>query len=716
MEKTIQNAHVIRFAIFEVDLLSGELRKAGVKLKLTGQPFQVLAILLEQPGLVVTREELQKHLWPDTFVDVDHNLNTAINKIREVLGDSAENPRFVETLPRRGYRFIAHVEVLGQDPTPHGEPKRPPLRLQSDGEQVVRELPRHRYWIFSLSFAAIIVIAGLLFWITRPLLQPKVSGYTRITNTGRAKSFRLDALPVIVTDGSRLYFAQAANSGMRSTLNQASVSGGDTSLVPMSFEQNIELGDMSPNRSELLLQTFVAGESEMPLWILPLGGVPRRVGDASGRDATWSPNGLKIAYAKGHELFACKADGTEIQKLVTARGPVRWPRWSPDGSVLRFTVGDPGGWTTIEEVSAFGGRPRALLPGWKGVACCGNWTPDGEHYVFQSSFNSRTDIWALPERAGIFRNAGPAQLTAGPMDFRSPVSTIDGKRLLVIGEQRRGELVRLESKSGQFVPYAGGISAEDVDVSKDRQWIAYVSYPERILWRSKVDGSQRLQLSMPPMEVYLPRWSPDRIQIAFAAAVPGEPSRIYMVGADGGRPMQLTSGNHDENDPNWSPDQNSLVFGDTPWLDGSAPRSAVIHILDLKTQKVSTLSGSEGLFSPHWSPDGRYVLAMSLDRSRPMLFDFSIRKWTELLNGPAAYPNLSRDGSYVYFINPYVAEPAVYRIRIKDRGLEMVTSLRRDRLGWNIAGKWMGLAEDDSPLVLRDTGSEDIYALDWETR
>lgn len=106
MEKAIHHARVIRFATFEVDLQAGEVHKGGLKLKLSGQPFQVLAILLEHPGAVVTREELQKRLWPDTFVDVDHNLNTAINKIREVLGDSAENPRFVETLPRRGYRFI----------------------------------------------------------------------------------------------------------------------------------------------------------------------------------------------------------------------------------------------------------------------------------------------------------------------------------------------------------------------------------------------------------------------------------------------------------------------------------------------------------------------------------------------------------------------------------------------------------------------------------
>src|ERR1051325_5276712 len=112
--ETVRVPRLVRFGGFEVDLRARELRKDGAKLKLSGQPFQVLTILLEQPGEVVTRDELQKRLWPDTFVDVDHNLNTAINKIREVLGDSAENPRFVETLPRKGYRFIEAVNGASQ--------------------------------------------------------------------------------------------------------------------------------------------------------------------------------------------------------------------------------------------------------------------------------------------------------------------------------------------------------------------------------------------------------------------------------------------------------------------------------------------------------------------------------------------------------------------------------------------------------------------------
>ena len=716
MAEALRSSRLVRFGTFEVDLPAGELRKSGMKLKLTGQPFQVLTILLERPGEVVTREELQKRLWPDTFVDVDHSLNTAINKIREALGDSAESPRFVETLPRRGYRFVAPVDV-GPRLVSALQPQRVSLRRQPDGGEAVREAPPRRHWVHGLVGAAIIVIALLSYWLTRPLPAPKVSGYTRITNDGRAKSFRLDAFPIIVTDGLRLYFSEAGNNGMRSTLDQVSASGGENSPVPTPFEQNIELGDIASDRSDLLLQTFVAGEAEMPLWILPaLGGVPRRVGDVLGRDAAWSPNKQRIAYAKGHELYLCKADGTEIQKLVAAPGPVRWPRWSPGGRVLRFTVGSPGGRTSIEEVPADGGRSHALLPGWKGVYCCGNWTPDGKYYIFQSGFNRRTDIWALREATSLFgKGKGePVQLTAGPMNFRSPVSSIDGKRLFVIGEQLRGELVSFESKSGQFVPFLGGISALDVDVSKDGEWVAYVSYPEGVLWRSRVDGSQRLQLTSLPMQAWLPRWSPDGKQIAFSAVVPGRPSKIHVVAADGGRPAQITTGNHYETDPSWSPDQNSLVFGGVPWLEGVASGSAVIRMLDLKTRQVSILSGSEGLYSPHWSPDGRYVLAMSLDSPKLMLFDFRTHTWAELVSSPAAYPNWSHDGSYIYFINPYVAEPAVYRLRLSDRKLELVASVSRQRLGWSIAGKWTGLAGDGSPLVMRDTGSEEIYALDWE--
>lgn len=147
MVEAVHSPRFVRFGAFEVDLYAGELRKGGLKLKLSGQPFQVLAILLEHPGDVVTREEMQKRLWPDTFVDVDHNLNTAINKIREVLGDSAESPRFVETLPRKGYRFIAAISGIEQTAAEEGKP---PRRLEA------------RIRLAGFAALAIVAVAALL--------------------------------------------------------------------------------------------------------------------------------------------------------------------------------------------------------------------------------------------------------------------------------------------------------------------------------------------------------------------------------------------------------------------------------------------------------------------------------------------------------------------------------------------------------------------------
>jgi Tol biopolymer transport system component/DNA-binding winged helix-turn-helix (wHTH) protein len=732
MPETSSATRVIRFGVFEVDLRAGELRKNGLKVRLTGQPFQVLAMLLERPGEVVTREDLQKRLWPaDTFVDFDHSLNTAINKIREALGDSAENPRFVETMPRRGYRFIAPAEAIGlvgAGPAPPrlaleggpmgGGTRAPQTQPLLQRVRGIREPPVRRHWLLSLTGAAVVAIAVLAYWLFRPPPPPRILRYTQITNDGRAKSFRIDALPVVVTDGSRLYFTEARATGARSALQQVSASGGETSPVPTPFEENIELADISPNRSDFLVHTFAAAESEMRLWILPvLGGAPHRLGDVVGRDATWSPDGRQVAYAKGNELYVCKDDGTGNRKLAAAPSPVRWPRWSPDGRVLRFTVGEAQDWTSLWEVPAGGTDSRPFFPGWRYASCCGNWTPDGKYFLFQASGDDhRTDIWALREKRGLREKASKraVQLTAGPMNFSSAVSSLDGKRLFVVGKQQRGELVRYDWQANQFVPYLGGISAQDVDVSRDGQWVAYVSYPEGTLWRSKVDGRQRLQLVSRPLQVSLPRWSPDGTRIAFSASISGGSDGINVIAADGGSPEPVSEENHGVTDPSWSPESDALAFGAVPWLEAGAAGNVAIHTLDLKTRHVSTLPGSEGFFSPHWSPDGRYVLAMTLDEAKLMLFDFSTQKWEQLADVEAAYPNWSRDGKYVYFGNPYIAEPAIYRVRISDRKLELVTTLSRGRLGWNIAGKWTGLAGDDSPLVLRDTGTEEIYALDWE--
>ncbi len=705
MNQTTSATTTIHFGVFEVDLHTGELRKQGLKIKLHGQPIEVLVMLLEHPGELVTREEIQKRLWPsETFVDFEHSLNTAVKKLREALGDDADNPRFVETLPRRGYRFIAAVDSLAivggaMSPSPDGA--------------LVTDRSYSMPWVATLAAAAgaaLIILTAVGYFLTRPLPPPSVSGYLQITNDGLPKVYLGSAS--LVTDGTRLYFTHVAT-GTSHTLVQASTEGGGTVSIPTPFPNTV-LADISPNHAELLILNSDGPGPEFPIWILPtLGGASRPLVDLLGHDATWSPDGQKILYANSQDLFLAPIQGGQPRKLVTLPGQAWWIRFSPDGNRLRFSVFDPKtNSISLWEVSANGTNPRPLLPGWNSSAdnCCGNWTPDGRYFVFQSALAGRTQIYALPEKGGLFRKAGsePVLLTAGPLNYYSPVPSPDGKKIYVVGSQPRGELERYDSKTGLLAPFLPGLSAQGLDFSRNGEWLAYVTFPEGNLWRSKADGSKRIQLTFPPLSVFLPHWSPDGRQIAFAATAPGKPSCIYLISAEGGQPQQVTRGEPNEIDPGWSSDASRLVYGS--FLEGNVANFD-IRLLDLRTHQVSSLPNSKGYFSPRWSPDGKYIAAQTADLLTLVLFDFATQKWVDLLKLSVGYPSWSRNSKYIYF-DATGSDPAFYRVRISDHKLEWLVSLKNLRRTGLY--QWSGLAPDDSPLVLRDVGTEEIYALDWE--
>jgi len=306
--------------------------------------------------------------------------------------------------------------------------------------------------------------------------------------------------------------------------------------------------------------------------------------------------------------------------------------------------------------------------------------------------------------------------------MQAPVSSPDGKKLFAIGGQNLGEVVRYDANTNQFSPYVSGISAIQLGFSHDGQWVAYTSYPEGGLYRSKVDGSERLQLTSPHQPAIQPQWSPDGKQIAFASRLPGKPSRIYAVSPDGGAPKEVTKGDRDEVCPNWLPDGNSLIFGNTPAeYSGGAPTA--IHQLNLKTGELSKLNGSEGYWAPELSPDGAYLAAISKS-GRLALLEWKTQKWTELMQAPAITipclacvnpPTWSRDGRYVYFTSKAGGDEAFYRIDIKNYRAERIASLASvKRPGSQSFGAWTGLAPDDSPLALRDISNYKIYALDWQ--
>jgi Tol biopolymer transport system component len=408
-----------------------------------------------------------------------------------------------------------------------------------------------------------------------------------------------------------------------------------------------------------------------------------------------------------------------VRKVASVGGAADWARWSPDGKTIRFTVVDPKR-NTMElwEVDPRGNGLHRLLAGWNSPfqQCCGNWTPDGRYFVFQVTRNGTSTIWARREKGAFWKKASaePVQLTFGPMNNHAPLPSKDGRRLFFIGALPRGEILRLDWKNRQAAPFLHGLAAEGVSFSRDGQWMAYTAYPERTLWRAKADGSERSQLTFPPMVSTMPRWSPDGRQIAFSGQTQGQPWKLNVVSAEGGSPEQVVPGEGEERDPSWSADGNAIVFG--MGLEATrAFKGDALRILALKTRQVTPVPGSAGLFSARWSPDGRYLLALTADSYALKLYDFAARRWNDLADGPAAYPDWSQDGKYVYFHYAVDRSIPVYRVRIGDRKIERLANLADyGRLALGDFGGWTGLGPGDSILFPRDTSVQEIYALDWE--
>jgi len=565
---------------------------------------------------------------------------------------------------------------------------------------------RRRTWAVA-GGGALLVIAALLGYLqTRAVAPPHVLRTVQLTNTNRPKSG-------VVTDGSRLYFIEG-----QSVLAQTSVTGGETFPIPNSLENTgfANVFDISRDGAVLLMNTARGTSLDGPLWTVPVvGGSPRRLGNLEGHAGAWSPDGKRIVFGKGNEIFLAQSDGSEPHRLSTTAGTSNDLRWSPDGSNLRFTVNDPRtNNRSIWQVSADGSHLHPLLPGWNTTPneCCGKWTPDGRHFVFQAMRDDTANLWALNEHDGLFgpTRHEPVQLTTGPMNVGNPVPSRDGKKLFVQGWRPRGELVRYDSKSGQFVPYLSGISAMGLDFSRDAEWVAYNDASDGTMWRSKVDGTQKLQLVFPPMLAYLPRWSPDGKRIAFFGHPPGEPWQIYEVPAEGGSPELIYRSGTNLADPSWSPDGKSLAFGENSLNN----QGSAVYILDLKTRNAAKLPGSDGLFSPRWSPDGRYIAAITLDSLKLVLFDLATQKWTDLARVFVAYPTWSRDARYLYFDGILDNQEGYFRVQVTDHKLERIFSMKGFQAAGGAFGNWSGIAPDGTPLLVRDASIQEIYALDWD--
>ena len=584
----------MKFGTFELDLAAGEIRKAGMKLKLAPQPFQILQVLLERPHEVVTREEFRERVWPDnTFVDYELALKKAINRLREILGDSAESPRFIETVPRRGYRFIARLDA------PVIPPKPAPLEPES-----IPENPKPHWWKrnAAIAVAACVGVAGLLY----PRIAPQIERLWRLNELQHLTIAPLTTLPGNVAsptfspDGSQVAFGWDGANGKGYDL-YVKVIGSDKPLRLTYHPADWLSAAWSPDGRSIAISR-VAGEGDSGIYLIPPTGGPERklaargVVTNYGNEINWSPDGKFLAYIDGGEtlkLFLLSLATLERTQIETNCGHAATPTFSPRGTFLAWGCEDTEFRSSVmllrlkdRRQTTLLSRPDEIL----GLA----WSSDERRIAFSSqsalwetSLARPDDLEKLPIGQGATdlaaRNSGPGLAYVGGS------SNINIWRLDLLASPKQARKL-VASSAEQASP----------DISADGSKIAFESTEsgEREIWVIDADGSNARQLTdfRSPM-TGTPRWSPDGKLIVFDSRVSGE-ANIYIVDPNGGVPHKLSIDRREIDTPSWSKDGAWIYFIDV--------RHSSLWKVPSKGGHAVQVANTAASLSIE-SPDGEYV-------------------------------------------------------------------------------------------------------------
>jgi Tol biopolymer transport system component/DNA-binding winged helix-turn-helix (wHTH) protein len=596
MPPVTQSAHFLRFGIFEIDVRAGEVRKGGVKLKLQEQPFQVLCMLVEHPGEIVTREELRNRLWPaDTFVDFDRGLNAAVKRLRDALGDSADSPVFIETLARRGYRFIGTVETPAATPSARPTPWH---WLSTTRNAVISGLTAG-----ALALSFLYYSHSIRSRASHPAIPPVVTPI--VTDVGAKYT------PSLSPDGQHLAFAWNGGAGDHYSI-YVKLNGGEESLR-LTQQASIDFNPVwSPDGRYIAFCRILKGETGIYV-INVLGGAERRMRKtlwdeqefyealgAAGR-LSWSPDGKLLAFSdrvSGNEhvsaIFLLSLESQEIRRLTSPRWSDFDPVFSPDGQTLAFARRGTG----IYMVSVLRGEEQRLISGgynW-GLA----WAPDGRHIVFpDASWPVNAGwLWKIslhggePERLQFGQEGIEPMIRGNQLVYVRQLANINVWSRKLSSSHTAGPAdkfissTRMES-GPQFSPDGSKITFESTRSGYYEVWVC------------RSEGSGLIQLTHFKSITGTPRWSPDGQRIAFDSRAPGN-ADIFVIDSQGGSPRRLTSELSSDVVPSWSRDGR--------WIFFASDRSGRWEVWKMPSDGGTAVQVThQGGFAAFESPDGKFL-------------------------------------------------------------------------------------------------------------
>ena len=573
-----------------------------------------------------------------------------------------------------------------------------------------KSLFRKWIWMGSAAIVAVCVAVFLALFEGGTPAGPAPLPMEQITFSSEPK------FPPIFTDGSRIYYVS------ESKPVEMSVKGGTT--VPLRLDiGSMYILDISPDASEfLLLQNNLNDETQRgTIWTMPvLGGAARRLGSVTARGASYSPDGKLITFNEKESVFLCDVDGQNIKEIWNTHHMVQGnPAFSPDSQKIRVTVSRSNledDLTRIWELNVDGSNPHLLpLPNhWPAgtVTANGIWTPGGKHFVFASDKDGGANNlyeYIEPRWYELWKKPSAVKLTPRQPEVIGMAPSRDGEGMYVVGRAAQGSLHYYDEKDKRFLPYLGGLPAAQMVVSPDGKWLVYADYPRGYLWRCKLDGSEKLQLT--DSFAQMPTWSPDSKWIAYS-----DWHELYRVTVDGGSPQKLTSEGFTEVLPSWSPDGKSIYFNDYP-IQGHLR----IRVLDLETGKVTTMPGSEGYYAPSWSPDGQYLAAIENPPKSAALYSVNTKKWKRLkvFEHDWGFFVWARDSKSIFYMQGpsevgVGAQTGIGRLSVPDGKWELYAKFTGMNPVLQGAQDFLSVTPEGNVAAMSDSSVTQIYQMQWK--